>query len=290
MDRGLKQRARDYWMLNKPLVVALLLFTTLTAMVVAGGSLPSLTNVIWTLLGGALAAGGANAINQYFERDLDRAMKRTENRPLPAGRLTPAGVLGFGSAACLAALGILAGLVNWPAALLALGGMIYYLIIYTLWLKRRTVHNIVIGGGAGAMPVLVGWAAATGTLSWGVLVPAALVLLWTPAHFWALALARQDDYAAAGIPMRPVVYGAANTHQHILGYSLAMVIFSLLAPLFNIGSSLYWVIALVSGGPLLFLALRLRQQGGKPNALRLYYYSNYYLALLFLGLILDTLF
>ncbi|GIV65077.1 MAG: protoheme IX farnesyltransferase [Bellilinea sp.] len=207
MRAGGKQRLKAYLMLNKPIIVALLLVTTYAGMVVGSKSIPSLELTLWTLLGGALAAGGSSAINQYIDRQIDGAMQRTAKRPIPSGVLTPAEGLAYGLSACLAAFFILAGTVNLLAALLSVAGMIYYVLIYSIWLKHLTVQNIVIGGGAGAIPPLVGWAAATGSLNIPSLFLFALVFMWTPPHFWALALVRAKDYARAGVPMLPVVRG-----------------------------------------------------------------------------------
>ena len=283
------QRACDYLMLNKPLVVALLLFTTLTGMIAGSRSLPDLRIMLWTLLGGALSAGGAGAVNQFVDRDLDRLMKRTEQRALPAGRLRPAEGLGYGILSCLAGLLILASLVNPLAAALSLSGMIYYVLIYSVWLKRLTPYNIIIGGGAGAIPTLVGWAAATGKLEWGAGLLFAVVFFWTPPHFWAYALLHQAEYARAEIPMLPVVSGEKNTHRQIFIYTLVLVSLTLLMPWLHVGGSVFFAVALVSGGVFILSAYRLLQEGGNQRASQVFRYSNFYLALLFLGLIVDIL-
>ena len=284
------QRTRDYFLLNKPLVVALLLFTAYTGMVVGHRALPDLTITFWTMLGGALSAGGAGAVNQYIDRDLDRLMKRTAHRPLPAGRLRSGEGLAYGLGSCLLGLLIMAGFVNILSAVLSLGGMIYYLLIYSVWLKRLTVYNIIIGGGAGAIPVLVGWAAATGRLEIGALFLFMVVFLWTPPHFWAFALQHQNDYAHAGIPILPVISGVENTHRQIFIYALLLVSLTLLMPLFNIGGSLFFMSALVSGALFILFSLRLLLNGGSSHARQVFRYSNLYLALLFLALVLDVLF
>jgi heme o synthase len=284
------QRASDFFWLNKPLVVALLLFTTFTAMVVGHKALPDSGITFWTMLGGALSAGGAGAINQFIDRDLDRLMKRTEHRPLPAGRLRSNEGLIYGMISCLSGLLILAGFVNLLSAALSLIGMIYYLLIYTAWLKRLSIYNIVIGGGAGAVPILVGWAAATGRLEINALLLFAVVFLWTPAHFWSLALQHRDEYARAGIPILPVIRGEKSTHKQIIFYVLSLVTLTLLMPLFNIGGRLYFAGALVLGGLFILAGLRLLKVGGSQRARQIYLYSNLYLGLLFLTLILDVLF
>ncbi|MFN2196367.1 MAG: heme o synthase, partial [Anaerolineales bacterium] len=198
---------RDFLLLTKPIVVALLLVTTFAGMVIGAKSLPPLSLVFWTLLGGFLAAGGSGAINQYIDREDDIRMQRTANRPIPAGRLTPAEGLAFGVAIALVSFYLMVTFVNFLAALLSLAGIIYYVVLYSLILKKTTVQNIVIGGGAGAIPPLVGWAAATGSLTIPSLLLFAVVFMWTPPHFWALAIVRRKDYARAGVPMLPVVRG-----------------------------------------------------------------------------------
>ncbi len=202
-----KQRFKDFFVLTKPLIVALLLATTLAGLVAGYGGWPPLSLIGWTLLGGALAAGGSSALNQYIDRELDRHMQRTSKRPLAAERLTPAEGLSFGLALCLSSYYILAGFVNLLAALLSLAGIFYYVFFYSVWLKKATVQNIVIGGGAGAIPPMVGWAAATGSLNLAAVILFLIVFMWTPPHFWALAIVRKSDYERAGVPMLPVVRG-----------------------------------------------------------------------------------
>lgn len=288
IPRNIRQRSKDFFILSKPLIMLLLLFTTFTGMVVGGSAFPDLRLILWTLLGGALSAGGSSAINQYIDRDLDKSMQRTEKRPLPAGRLTPAEGLAFGIISCLAGFYILAGFVNLLAALLSLAGMVYYVLVYSIWLKRLTVQNIVIGGGAGAIPPLVGWAAASGELNWNALFLFAIIFLWTPPHFWALALVRRKEYAMVGIPMMPVIYGEEYTRRQIFIYTLILVGFSLLSPLINLGGMIYWSGALFIGGILIFYAWRLLIKGGNKNGWKLYRYSSIYLTLLFLVLIIDV--
>ncbi|MFL7867356.1 MAG: heme o synthase, partial [Anaerolineales bacterium] len=199
--RDASQRARDFLTLTKPIVVLLLLVTTYAGMVVGGKAWPSLSLTFWTLLGGFMAAGGSSALNQYIDRDLDKNMQRTQKRPLAAGRMTPAEGLAFGLALSVLSFYIYAAFVNLLAAFLSLAGIIYYVILYSVLLKKATVQNIVIGGGAGAIPPLVGWAAATGGLNIPALFLFAIVFMWTPPHFWALAIVRRKDYARAGVPM-----------------------------------------------------------------------------------------
>ena len=215
--------AGDYLALTKPRIISLLLWTTVATMIVARPSGLALSTVLWTCLGGYLASGGAGAINHYIDRDIDARMGRTRGRPIVSGRIEPIRALIFGIVLGVAATLQLALTVNLLAALLALGGLLGYTLMYTAWLKPRTPQNIVIGGAAGAMPPLVGWAAATGGLSLDALYPFAIVFLWTPPHFWALALLITGDYERTGVPMLPVVRGARFTHGRILAYSLALV-------------------------------------------------------------------
>jgi len=285
----LRRRFGDFLLLSKPIIVALLLVTTYAGMVVGGQQLPGAALTFWTMLGGALAAGGASALNQYIDRELDKNMQRTARRPLPAGRLTPAEGLAFGIGACLLAFILLASMVNLLAALLSLAGMIYYVLLYSIWLKHVTVQNIVIGGGAGAIPPLVGWAAASGSLNVPALFLFAIVFLWTPPHFWALALVRRNDYARAGVPMLPVVRGEKETRTQIFIYTLELVVLTLLMPVLNITGSLFLVSAIVLGGLLILAAWRVLRRGGNKTAYRMYRYSSMYLAFLFLALVLDVL-
>ncbi len=281
-------RLKDLLVLTKPVIVLLLLVTTYAGMVVGGRQLPSLALTFWTMVGGALAAGGASAINQYIDRDIDHSMQRTAKRPLAAQRMTPAEGLAFGLALCLLAFYLLAGFVNLNAALLSLAGMVYYVLLYSIFLKRVTVQNIVIGGGAGAIPPLVGWAAATGGLSIPSLFLFAIVFLWTPPHFWALAIIRRKDYARAGVPMLPVVKGEAETRRQILIYTLELVALTLLMPVLHLAGSVYLIGALVLGGGLIYTAWRVIKLGGNKTAYVMYRYSSMYLALLFLALVLDV--
>ena len=287
---------RPYIELMKLRIVILLVFTCVTSMIVAADSFPAADLLLFTILGGALSAGGASALNQYLDRDLDAKMARTARRPIPSGRIAARQGLAFGTA--LVALSVLTlGLfVNWLAAALALGGAIYYVIIYTLALKRNTVVNILIGGGAGAMPVLVGWAAASGALELQAFILFAIVFYWTPPHSWALAILVNRDYAAADIPMMPVARGETVTRYQILFYSIQLVIISLSpglllwlpgAPLML--DWLYLAAAAILGLILVGLAAKLIRRADKPTARALYKYSSLYLALLFLAMIVDRL-
>ena len=284
-----RQRVLDLFNITKPIIVALLLVTTYSGMVVGAKALPSLSLTFWTLLGGALAAGGSGAINQYIDREIDQRMTRTARRPIAAGRMTPAEGLAFGLALLAISFYILAGFVNLLAALLAFAGMIYYIIIYSLWLKQATVQNIVIGGGAGAIPPLVGWAAATGHLGVPALFLFAIIFMWTPPHFWALALIKQREYARAGVPMLPVVRGERVTRTQILIYTLELVALTLLMPLLGLAGGFFLVSAIILGGALIFSAWQVWRVGGNKLAWQMYRHSSVYLAVLFVALMVDAL-
>ncbi len=281
---------RDYLQLTKPVIVALLLVTTLAGMIVGSGGWPGSARVALTLLAGALTAGGASALNQYIDRERDGAMQRTRNRPLPDGRLRPMQVLVFGIALSLMGLLIYALGINLLSAGLALLGLLYYVVLYSLILKNSTWQNIIVGGGAGAIPPMVGWAAATGSLSVGALFLFAIVFFWTPPHFWALAMLRSRDYARAGVPMLPVVHGEGETRWHILMYTIQLIALTLLLPLAGLGGGgVYLVAAAALGAGLGAYAWRLWRSGGNRNAYRMYRYSSMYLALIFAALVIDTL-
>ena len=288
-NRKLKSLLKDYLMLTKPIVVALLLVTTFAGMVVGAQAWPSFSLVFWTLLGGFLAAGGSGAINQYIDRIDDQKMQRTAERPIPAGRLTPGEGLAFGVAAAIFSFYLMVAMVNFLAALLTLAGIIYYVLLYSLLLKKTTVQNIVIGGGAGAIPPLVGWAAATGSLNIPALFLFAVVFMWTPPHFWALALVRRKDYARAGVPMLPVIRGERETRWQIFLYTIELVGLTLVLPLFGLGGGIYFVAAILLGGLLLFSAWNVWRGEGNKVAWKMYRHSSMYLAFLFLALMVDAL-
>jgi protoheme IX farnesyltransferase len=279
---------RDYVALTKPRIISLLLLTTVTTMFVADPSGPALATILWTVLGGYLAAGGAGAINHYLDRDRDARMERTCGRPLVAGRIEPVHGLIFGIVLGALATVQLALTVNALAAALALVGLLGYAVVYTVWLKPLTPQNIVIGGAAGAMPPLVAWAAATGGLSLEALVPFAIVFFWTPPHFWALALMIKDDYARTGVPMMPVVRGDAATRRQIVVYSLVLVAITTLPYLTGLLDLPYLVAALALGAGFVGLAVRLLRHPSRRAALRLYLASLAYLAALFVAMALDA--
>jgi protoheme IX farnesyltransferase len=278
-----------FWQLTKPRIVLLLLITTVPAMILADGGVPSLWLIASTLIGGTAAAGGANAINQFVDRDIDSVMRRTRRRPLPSKIIEPATALAFGLVLGGAGFVWLFVLVNLPAALLAFGALAFYVLVYTLWLKRSSPQNIVIGGAAGAAPALVGWAAVTGRVGLPAVVLFAIVFVWTPPHFWALALRYERDYAAAGIPMLPVVAGRAATGRQILWYSLVLVATSLvLYPVGHMGP-LYGAAALILGAIFVARAWRLFRAGTAKAAMDLFKYSIAYLALLFGAVAADVI-
>jgi len=278
---------RDYARVTKPGIMLLLLTTTLGGMLVAAEGWPGMSLVALTLLGGALASGGASALNCYFDRDVDQLMARTRKRPIPTGGLSALQVRGFAALLSVAAVVVLATWVNPLAAVLAVGGHLFYIMVYTLWLKRRTPQNIVIGGAAGSFPPLVGWAAVTGTLALPALLIAAIIFYWTPPHFWSLALLKANDYRRAGIPMLPVTHGEAVTRRSIFLYALLLLaVTALLGPAGGAGW-LYLTAALVMGGYFVALAARMWVEDSSRLAWRLFKYSNYYLAVLLAVLVLD---
>ena len=283
-------RVRAYFLLTKPRVVELLLITTVPAMVVAARGWPSIGLILATLVGGSLAAGGAGAINCFVDRDIDDLMERTHGRPVPAGAIEPPRALAFGIVLEVISFAFLAVTVNVLAASLAVGATVFYVFVYTMWLKRATPSNIVIGGAAGAAPVLVGWAAVTGHVGVPALAMFAIIFYWTPPHFWALSLRYTEDYAAAQVPMLPVVRGPEATARHIVLYTVSLAGISLvLYPLGSMGP-IYLVSALVLGGLFLRRALALqRRPADAREAMALFHFSIAYLSLLFVAMAADRL-
>jgi protoheme IX farnesyltransferase len=276
---------RDYLTLTKPRVQSLLLFTTVTTMYVAGD--PSIGLVFLTCLGGALSAGGAGAINHAIDRDIDRQMARTADRPVASGRVSPAAAIAFGSTLACASFLLLSLAVNPLAATLSLSGFLGYVFVYTLWLKRVTPQNIVIGGAAGAVPPLVAWAAVTGGLDGTALFLFAIVFFWTPPHFWALSLLMKDEYAKVGVPMLPVVRGEPETRRQILLYTVLLYAVTQL-PFCAGGFGVeYLVASMTLGAAFIYCAVRLLRSADRRWALRTYLFSLAYLALLFLSMPLD---
>jgi len=280
--------ARDYLALTKPRIIALLLVTTVATMLVADPAGPPIAIVIWTMLGGYLAAGGAGAINHYLDREVDARMARTRQRPLVSGRIEPRHGLLFGIALGVLAFIQLAITVNLLAAALAMAGLLGYVFIYTLWLKPLTPQNIVIGGAAGAVPPLVGWAAATGGLSVDALYPFAIVFFWTPPHFWALSLLIKDDYARTGVPMLPVVRGEDETRRQILLYSVLLYAVTQLPFCAGGFGVIYLACSIPLGALFIAGAVMLARRPSRRTALRLYLFSLAYLALLFAAMVADA--
>ena len=287
----LTRRARlgAYVALTKPRIIELLLVTTVPTMVVAARGVPSGGLVLATLVGGALAAGGANAVNMYVDRDIDRLMVRTRNRPLVTGAISPRAALTFAVALELLAFAELWALVNLLSAVLAVSATLFYVFVYSLWLKRTSTQNIVIGGAAGAVPVLVGWAAVRDSLGMAPLVLFAIIFVWTPPHFWALAIRYRDDYRRADVPMMPTVVGFTRTARQIVVYTVLLWATSLVFyPVARMGD-LYLVAAIVLGAIFLWQAVRLLRDRTPERAMRLFGYSISYLTLLFAAMALDQL-
>jgi protoheme IX farnesyltransferase len=281
-----RQVVADYVDLTKPKVQSLLLLTTVTTMEVAGS--PSVGRVLLTLLGGYLSAGGAGAVNHWYDRDIDGTMGRTADRPVPSGRVSPRAALTFGLVLAAASFVLMSLTINVLAASLALGGFVGYVGVYTMWLKRRTAQNIVIGGAAGAMPPLVAWAATRGSLSWTAVYLFAIVFYWTPPHFWALSLLMKDEYAEVGIPMMPVVRGEDETRRQILLYSVLLYVVTQLPFCSGHFGVIYLVGSVVLGVMFLAAAFLLYRRADRSSALRLYLFSMLYLALLFGTMVLDA--
>jgi protoheme IX farnesyltransferase len=286
---GVLARAGALVALTKPRIIELLLVTTVPTMVVAAGGWPSLWLVVATVAGGTLSAGGANAANMYLDRDIDALMRRTSRRPLVTGAISAPAALAFAVALEAAAFLTLWFAVNPLSAVLALSAALFYVFVYTAVLKRKSPQNIVIGGAAGAVPVLVGWAAVQGSLGWAPLVLFALVFLWTPPHFWALAIRYRDDYANASVPMLPVVVSLERTARQILLYALATVAASVL---FGVVADMYWVywmVAVVAGAVFVGLCARLLAVRTAPAAMKVFHWSISYLSLLFVAMAVDVL-
>jgi protoheme IX farnesyltransferase len=276
----------DYVQLTKPKVQSLLLLTTVAAMEIAGN--PSLGLILVTVIGGYMSAGGAGAVNHWYDRDIDAAMERTANRPVPSGRVSPRAALTFGLGLEVAALVWLALLVNPLTAAFAFAGFLGYTLVYTIWLKRRTAQNVVIGGIAGAIPPLVGWTAVANSIDGTAIYLFAIVFFWQVPHFWALALLMKDEYASVGIPMLPVVRGERETRKQILLYTLLLYAVSQLVFCGDGFGYFYLAASLLLGGGFIYLAVRLLRRGDRRSALVLYLFSLAYLALLFVAMVVDV--
>ena len=284
----LRARVSGFVALTKPRIIELLLVTTVPTMFVARQGVPSVWLMVATVLGGTLAAGGANAVNMVVDRDIDSLMERTRERPLVTGVMTPRAALVFAVTLEVAAFAWFLATVNLLSAVLAVSATFFYVFVYTLWLKRTSTHNIVIGGAAGAVPVLVGWSAVTNSLAWAPVVLFLVMFFWTPPHFWALAIKYRDDYAAAGVPMLPAVASLEETASRIILYTVILVALSVVfAPVAGMGL-LYLVSALVLGAVFGAFALAVRRDPGERTAMRLFTYSITYITLLFGAITLDV--
>ena len=285
---SITRTVKAYVALTKPRIIELLLITTVPAMVVANQGLPSLLKIVYTVLGGTLAAGGANAVNMWFDRDIDAMMKRTQHRPLVTGDVSPSAAIIFAIGLEAVSFLMLWSSVNLLSAILALSAALFYVFIYTMWLKRSSSSNIVVGGAAGAVPVLVGWAAVTDRLDLAPVMMFAIIFLWTPPHFWALAFRYKDDYAKAKVPMLPAVATFRKTANQILAYSLLLTAVTLLlGPVAHLGL-IYDSSALLLGIGFIYYALKLRRSESPKVAMRVFSYSISYLTLLFVSMGVDV--
>tara|TARA_Y100001954_G_scaffold238244_1_gene304918 strand:- start:7651 stop:8568 length:918 start_codon:yes stop_codon:yes gene_type:complete len=287
--RGTLATVNAFVMLTKPRIIELLLITTVPSMILAHGGMPRLSLVVLTIVGGALAAGGANTFNMYIDRDIDRLMERTQGRPLVTGAITPRSALLFGIALEVVAFVLFYLFVNWLSAVLALGACLFYVFVYSLWLKRTSKQNIVIGGAAGAAPALIGWAAVTGSLGLNPIILFVIVFFWTPPHFWALAIKYADQYEAASVPMLPVVTSIKATATRMVIYTV--VIFGL-SIWFHVAADMgfvYLSVALIGGLVFLWRTLGLLRKPTSVQAMKVFVYSNVYLGALFIAMAIDVL-
>ena len=280
--------AADYLTLTKPPIISLLLVTAVGGMFLAAQGVPPIITLLLVCAGGALGAGGANAINHYLDQDIDALMSRTSQRPLPGNRISPARALAFGIGLNVAAFLVLAGGVNLLAAVLTLGATLFYVLVYTVWLKRTTPQNIVIGGAAGSIPPVVGWVAITGSFDVSALYLFTIIFFWTPPHFWALSLLIQKDYERAGVPMLPVVAGKERTVQSIFGYTIVLVALTLVFMASSTLGPVYLGMAALLGAVLMWMAWQLRREQTARRARHLYLYSLLYLAVLFVAIMVDS--
>lgn len=288
-NRPPRSKLAGYIALTKPRIIELLLITTVPTMVVAEGGWPSVWLMVVTLVGGSLAAGGANAINMYIDRDIDALMERTKNRPLVTGLISPRNALIFAVSLEIVAFAVLWSGANLLSACLALSATLFYVFVYSLWLKRTSSQNIVIGGAAGAVPVLVGWAAVTNSLDWTPWLLFLLIFLWTPPHFWALAIRHREDYSAAGVPMLPSVATPERVSASMTRYTIALVATSLVVvPVADMGP-VYAVSAVVLGAVFLWGTIALGRRPAPAAAMRLFSFSISYISLLFVALTVDVL-
>ncbi len=289
LDVSAAARARGFVALTKPRIIELLLVTTIPTMFVAERGLPRVTLMVATLIGGTLAAGGANAINMVVDRDIDSIMRRTRNRPLVTGLISPTQALVFAVGLEVAAFAELWATVNLLSALLAVSATAFYVFVYTMWLKRTSKQNIVVGGAAGAVPVLVGWAAVRGSIGLAPVVLFALMFLWTPPHFWALAIRYRDDYRSVEVPMLPAVASIEKTTAQILFYTVLVVVASAAFGLAAGLGPLYWSAAALGGAAFVLLAARLWRRPSEQSAMTLFHWSISYVTVLFAAMAVDVL-
>lgn len=288
--RRFGSRVGAFISLTKPRIVELLLVETVPTMIVAKRGWPGIWLIVWTIVGGALAAGGAHAINMVVDRDIDALMERTRNRPMVTGVIQPAEAMIFAIVLEVVAFLLLWKMVNLYAAVLTASAMLFYVFVYTLWLKRRTEQNIVIGGAAGAVPVLVGWVAVTGELAWPPVILFAIIFIWTPPHFWALAIKYKDDYAAAEVPMLPVAHDIRAVGIKIMAYTLLLWGLTLaFSPIADMGA-IYFVSAIVLGAAFVWYAAQVLKHGTPASAMKLFHWSITYVSLLFLAIAADQLY
>ena len=286
---SLRSKLGAYVSLTKPQIIELLLVTTVPVQIVAARGIPSLWLIVTTVVGGTLAAGGAHAINMYVDRDIDALMDRTRNRPLVTGVIEPRNALVFAIVLEVAAFALLWSTVNLLSAVLAVAACLFYVFVYTLWLKRTSTQNIVIGGAAGAVPVLIGWSSVTNSIDWAPVILFGVIFFWTPPHFWALAIKYKDDYAAADVPMMPVVADVRSTVRQMIAYTVVTWALTLLfAPVAGMGV-LYVGAATVLGAIFTYQAYRLLRDASYARAMRLFGWSITYVSLLFGAMALDQL-
>ncbi len=276
-------------MLTKPRIIELLLITTVPSMILAQGGMPNVWLVLVTVAAGTLAAGGANTFNMYIDRDIDRLMQRTQGRPLVTGAVSPRAALLFGFVLEIAAFALFVTCVNLISALLAVGACLFYVFVYSLWLKRTSKQNIVIGGAAGAAPALIGWAAVTGSLALSPVLLFAIIFFWTPPHFWALAIKYADEYEAASVPMLPVVVSTRSTAIQMFAYSVVVIVLSLWFHIVADTNFLYLTVALVGGLLFLWRTLGLLRRPHAAQAMKVFTFSNVYLGALFIAIAVDVL-
>lgn len=281
--------AKDYITLGKPKIVSLLLFTALAGMFLASGGYPDLSLAIAVMIGGTLASSGANALNQFFDQDIDSKMKRTKDRPIAASRVKPSHAMIYGIGLNLLSFAVFTVYVNWISAILTMSATLFYIFVYTLALKRHTTQNIVIGGAAGSLPPMIGWSAVTGDISLAAVYMFAIIFFWTPPHFWALSLILKDDYAKAKVPMLPVVVGVEQTKKSIFLYTL--ILLALTSMFFTSGSVgwIYFISAIVLGMGFTYFAFKLWRTNGIDHALGTYLYSLGYLFALFGAIMIDVI-